>query len=73
MTYNDWKLSEFDESPPSKEQLQIELAQIEKDIAWNEHRLVILILNDEDRQQTADYIDDLRQDRAKLLAIIGNG
>lgn len=71
MTYNDWKLSEFDETPPTKEWLQVELAEVEKNIAWNEHRLVNLVWSDEDRQQTEDYIADLRQERQRLLEVLG--
>jgi hypothetical protein len=70
MTYNDWKLSEFDESPPSKERLRADLAEIEKEIAWNERRLADLVFGEEDRQLIEDMVAELRQERQQLLAVL---
>jgi hypothetical protein len=74
MTYDTWKATEPDDEfpKPSKEFLRIEIAEIEKEIAWNENRLINLVFNDEDRQQTADYIADLRQERRRLLGAMEN-
>lgn len=42
------------------------LKSLEQEIAWNINRLSYLVLSDEDRQQTEDYIMDLRQERESL-------
>jgi hypothetical protein len=74
MTYDNRKTTEADEFPnPSKEWLQVHLAEIEKEIAWNERRLVNLIWSEDDRRQTEDYIADLRQERDRLLAAVQDG
>lgn len=71
MTDDRWKAIGPDVNPLlSKEHLQVDLAETEKDIAWNERRLGYLVLSDEDRQQTADLIDELRGYRAKLLGML---
>lgn len=48
------------------------LAEIEKEIAWNEQRLTNLVWGEDDRRQAEDYIADLRQERKQLLAALGN-
>lgn len=53
-----------------KDKLQIELAKIEKEIAWNERLLENLVLGDDDRKQTEDMVADLRQERQSLLAVL---
>jgi hypothetical protein len=74
MTYDNWKTTEPDEFPrPSKEWLQVELANVEKEIAWNERRLVNLVWSEDDRRQTEDYIADLRQERNRLLTAVQDG
>jgi hypothetical protein len=71
MTYDNWKTTEPDEfHQPNKEWLQVELANVEKEIAWNERRLVNLVWGEDDRRQTEDYIADLRQERGRLLAVL---
>lgn len=49
------------------------VAEIEKEIAWNEQRLTNLVWGEADRQQTEDYIEDLRQERQRLLEVLGKG
>jgi hypothetical protein len=54
----------------TKQTVSSHLAEIEKEIAWNERRLENLILSEEDRLQTADFIADLRQERQRLLVVL---
>lgn len=71
MTYDTWKTTEPDDTlRPTKEWLVTEIAELEKDIAWNERRLVTLVLDDDDRQLTEDLVTDLRQKRQRLLAVL---
>lgn len=68
------KASSYQEySWQDKPRIIAELAEIEKEIAWNERRLENLVWGDDDRKQTEDYVADLRQERKRLLAVIGNG
>jgi hypothetical protein len=60
-------------TPTGKEQLVIELANVEKEIAWNEQRLTNLVWGEDDRKQTEDFVADLRQERQRLLGMLGNG
>lgn len=46
------------------------LIDLEKEIAWNERRLEILVLSDEDRQQTMDMVVELKKDRLHLLSVL---
>jgi hypothetical protein len=57
-------------NPTAKELLVIELANVEKEIAWNERRLAHLVLSDEDHQQTEDFIADLKLERERLLVVL---
>lgn len=68
MTYDTWKTTEPEEfyPGPSRKQIADKLKQLDTDIAWNIGRLGYLVLSDEDRQQTEDYIMDLRQERESL-------
>lgn len=50
----------------SDDQIRQDIATIEKDIRWNIDRLGYLVLSDEDRQQTEDYIMDLRKEKEAL-------
>jgi hypothetical protein len=51
-------------------EIAVHLAEIEKEIAWNEMRLVNLVWGKDDRKQTEDYISDLRQERNRLLVVL---
>jgi hypothetical protein len=74
MTYDNWKCTEPDDFPkPNKERLRVELAEVEKEIAWNERRLTYLIFDEVDRQLTEDMIAELRQERQRLLEVLRNG
>lgn len=57
----------------SKERVLADLAEIEKEIAWNERRLENLVFDEDDRKQTEDMIADLRKERQRLLTVIKNG
>lgn len=57
----------------AREQIDYELVKIEKEIAWNERRLVNLVWDEDDRKQTEDYIANLRQERQRLLAVLTTG
>jgi predicted nuclease with TOPRIM domain len=70
MSYDPWLIEE--PSTSDMKLLRIELAEIEKEIAWNERLLENLVLRDDDREQTEDYIADLRQERQRLLTMLGN-
>jgi hypothetical protein len=48
----------------------VHLAELEKEIDWNERRLFTLVWGEDDRRQTEDYIADLRQERQQLLAVL---
>jgi hypothetical protein len=47
-----------------------QLAEIEKEIAWNERRLEHLVWGDDYHKQTEDMVADLRQERQRLLAVL---
>jgi hypothetical protein len=52
---------------PSREQLVAKQAELEKEIAWNRRRLDELVLDDEDRAITLDYIADLEAELGSLM------
>jgi hypothetical protein len=52
--------------------LRAKLAEIEKEIAWNERRLENLVWGDDDRKQTEDMVADLRQERQRFLGAMEN-
>jgi hypothetical protein len=69
MTYDPW-LVEDESYRLTPTELRIELAEIEKEIAWNERRLENLVWGDDDRKQTEDMVADLRRERQRLLAVL---
>jgi hypothetical protein len=69
MTYDPW-LVEDEPYRLTPTELRIELAEIEKEIAWNERRLENLVWGDDDRKQTEDMVADLRRERQRLLAVL---
>jgi hypothetical protein len=72
MSYDAWKTrSDWDEEAryypgPSRDQIEQAIATRKKEIDWNINRLGNLVLSDEDRQQTEDYIMDLRDEVESL-------
>jgi hypothetical protein len=52
---------------PSQAQIAAKQAELEKEIAWNKRRLDNLILDDEDRALTVDYIADLERELGSLI------
>jgi hypothetical protein len=76
MSYDAWKTrTDWDEEAkfypgpypgPSRDQIKQAIATRKKEIDWNINRLGNLVLSDEDRQQTEDYIMDLRDEVESL-------
>lgn len=68
--YDNYKFTEANEREPyfgpTSQQVADKLKQLDTDIAWNIGRLINLVLSDEDRQQTEDFIMDLRQEQESL-------
>jgi hypothetical protein len=64
MTYDAWKTTEPEEfyPGPSNDQIRQAIATRKKEMDWNINRLSYLIMSDEDREQTEDYIRTLRQE-----------
>jgi hypothetical protein len=52
---------------PSREQIAAKQAELEKEIGWNKRRLEHLILDEEDRAITRDYIADLERELGSLM------
>jgi hypothetical protein len=61
MTYDTWKSTEPEEfySGPTNDQIRQAIATRKKEMKWNIDRLANLILSDEDREQTEDYVAEL--------------
>lgn len=52
---------------PSQAQIAAKQAELEKEIAWNKRRLDNLVLDDEDRAITLDYIADLERELGSFM------
>jgi hypothetical protein len=52
---------------PSREQIAAKQAELEKEIAWNRRRLDELVLDEEDRAITVDYLADLEAELGSLM------
>lgn len=69
MSYDSWwKTTEPEEFYPgsSNDQIRQSISTRKQEIDWNINRLGNLVLSDEDRQQTEDYIMDLREEIKSL-------
>lgn len=53
------------ETLPAKQMAAI-IGNLDGEISWNIQRLANLVLSDEDRQQTEDYIQELREEKQSL-------
>lgn len=73
MSYEAWKASGEPEfySGPSNDQIRQAIATRKKEMDWNIDRLGQLVLSDEDREQTEDYIWTLRQEIESLERCFG--
>lgn len=71
-TYDDWK-TDVDEvyQGPSNKQIGEAIAKREEEIAWLKKRLDTLILDEEDREQTLDYLKELEDELNSLLWCFG--
>jgi vacuolar-type H+-ATPase subunit I/STV1 len=68
-TYDDWKIG-YDEEAypgPSKREVGERIADLEREIAWLKKRLDTLVLDEEDREQTIDYITELEEELHSIL------
>jgi hypothetical protein len=64
-----WKTEPDEEKlyrSPTPRQLAEKINQIDREIRHNLNRLSCLVLSEEDRWQTEDYIADLRNERESL-------
>jgi hypothetical protein len=52
---------------PQRAQIVAKQVELEKEIAWNTRRLNELILDEEDRALTIDYIADLERELGSLM------
>jgi hypothetical protein len=59
-------LPERSYSGPSNDQIRQAIATRKKEMDWNINRLSFLVMSDEDREQTEDYIKDLREEIQSL-------
>jgi hypothetical protein len=68
MSYEAWKASGEPEfySGPSNDHIREAIATRKKDMDWNINRLSYLVMSDEDREQTEDYIIELRKEIQSL-------
>jgi hypothetical protein len=64
MSYEAWKASGEPEfyPGPANDKIREAIATRKKEMDWNINRLSYLIMSDEDREQTEDYIRTLRQE-----------
>jgi hypothetical protein len=68
MSYEAWKASgepEFNPGP-SNQQIATRIGNLDGEINWLIGRLANLVLDEEDRQQTEDYIIELREEIQSL-------
>jgi hypothetical protein len=68
MSYEAWKTSGAPEfyPGPSNDQIRQAIATRKKEMDWNINRLSFLVMSDEDREQTEDYIIELREEIQSL-------
>ncbi len=72
-TFDTWKTTEPEElyTGPSKRQIGEKVADLEKEIDFLKSRLMTLVLDEEDRAQTIDYIIELEEELGSLLWSFG--
>lgn len=73
MSKHDWNTSEPEEFYPGPTNRQIgeKVADLERQIDWLKTRLDTLILDEEDRAQTVDYLSELEEELHSLLWSFG--
>jgi hypothetical protein len=69
MSYEAWRASGEPEEfypGPSNDKIRQAIATRKKEMDWNINRLSFLVMSDEDREQTEDYIIELREEIQSL-------